>query len=159
MQALINSYTPQAIVVLTMPTVDFIDLPNQLKTTTASTTISSVREFGLNARIHKLLEEFASLEDNWDEDDALAPDQLALIRAEFLTTLLEKHGQPIFHAAPGPIGEVLLDLRDKNKSKSVEIIFYKNRTNVVFFPSSGTPFQEQFEIQNLPQILEWLNEN
>lgn len=159
MQNWINSFTPHTILVMTMPTGYFVDSPQNLKTTTASTTISSFREFGLNARIHKLLEEFTSLEDNWDEDEALAPHPLALNNAEFLTTLLEKHGQPIFHAAPGPNGEILLDLRDKAKTKSVEIIFYHNRTTVVYFPASGTPAQEQFELQNLPMILEWLNEN
>lgn len=157
MSALINSFTPHAILVITMPTVDFVKLPHNLKTTIASTTITTSGEFGLNVRIHKLLEEFSSLTDNWDEDGALAPDTSVLKRAESLTTLLEKHGQPIFHTAPGPNGEVVLDIRNKAKSRSVEIIFYNTRTTVVYFPSEGSPYQEPFDIQNLPKILEWLN--
>jgi hypothetical protein len=158
MQAWINSYTPQAIIVLTMPTVDFVDIPQNLKTTNSSTTISVSREFSLNGRIHELLQEYALLKDNWDEEEASAPNPFTLKNAKFLTTLLEKHGQAIFHSAPGPNGEILLDIRDKAKTKSVEIIFYKNRTNVVFFPSEGNPSQEKYEIQNLPRILDWLNE-
>jgi hypothetical protein len=124
-----------------------------------SSTTVSLSNFGLNGRIHKLLADFGYLRNNWDEDDALAPSKEALRQAEFLTGILEKHGQPIFHAAPGPNGEVMLDIRNKDKSKSVEILFYQNRTTVVFYPSKGSPYQDAFDFQALPEILVWLNDN
>lgn len=83
MQALINSYTPQVVIVLTIPTVDFIDFSEQPKITMSSTTVSSSKNSGLNIRIHKLLEEFRNLENNWDNDEALAPSSEALKHAEF----------------------------------------------------------------------------
>lgn len=157
MQALINSYTPQVVIVLTMPTVDFIDFSEQPKITMSSTTVSSSKDSGLNIRIHKLLEEFRNLENNWDNDEALAPSTEALKHAEFLTKVLDKHGQPIFHTAPGPNGEVMMDLRNKDKTRSVEIIFYPTRSTAVFYPNQDQPYQKDFDFKLLSEILEWLN--
>lgn len=114
----------------------------------------------MNGRIFNLLKEFETLHDNWDEDDAVAPDSLAISRAKYVTHILENAGQSLFSAAPGPNGEVMLDLRNKENAKSVEIIFYPNRSVAVFFPAEGSaiPFQKEFDVTELPKILEWLNQ-
>lgn len=159
MQALIDSYTSLYALKFTIPTLDFIDTSQSPKTSMSSTIISLIERPSLNRRIHKLLEEFSTLEYNWDDEDALAPAPEALSQGELLTKILDNHSQLIFHAAPGPNGEVMLDLRSKDKTKSVEIIFYHNRSSIVYYPGEGNPFQEEFNFQALPDILVWLNGN
>ncbi|MEP0711639.1 MAG: hypothetical protein ABJ333_10985 [Algoriphagus sp.] len=116
------------------------------------------QELRLNNRIFKLLEEFSELEDNWDEDEANAPSKIALSNAHFVVQLLTSIGQPIFNTAPGPTGEIMLDIRDIANSKSVELIFYPSRSVAVYFPENGRPFQRDFQADNLPEVLRWLNQ-
>lgn len=126
-----------------------------------SLTMNSISSYQvtLNSRILKLLEEFSLLKDNWDEDDALAPKLEVIDNAKYLTKLLEKHGQPIYHTAPGPNGEIMLDIRNRFNKQSLEVIIYKNRTVVVIFPERGSPVQSDFDFTQLPDLLSWLNKD
>jgi hypothetical protein len=110
-----------------------------------------------NHKILQLLAEFELLEENWDLDGGLKPSIKAIKSARYITQLLGKHGQQIFHAAPGPNGEIMLDIRNKSKNKSVEIIFYDDRTLAVKFPEEGLPEQIFFSPESLPDLLHWLN--
>lgn len=111
----------------------------------------------LNDRIFDLLEEFTFLENNWDEEDALSPDSVAVSNATYIAQYLERGGQLIYNAAPGPNSEVMLDLRNIDGTRSVELIFYANRSIAVFYPETGKPYQENFSFEELPSVLEWLN--
>lgn len=122
----------------------------------SSTIFIQAYQFALNARINQLLNDFELLKENWDDDDAKAPCKNSISYARFLTDLFNKHGQPIYHAAPGPSGEVMLDLRNKDKNKSVEFIFYKDKAVYVSFSQTG-PKQDFFEDEKLPEIMNWLN--
>ena len=115
------------------------------------------QEFRLNNRIFSLCEEFAELENNWDGDGALRPSSEALKNINYVANVLESTGYPIHNAAPGPNGEIMIDLRNKLGTRSVELIFYPSRMVVVFFHESQEPFQEIFQFDNLPNVLEWLN--
>ncbi len=125
---------------------------------TASVILAYPGEFNLNGRIMHLLNEYATLKDNWDEDGAKAPAVAAIRNAKAITSLLDKHGQPIFHTAPGPNGEIMLDIRSKNKSKSIEIILYQERSVAVLFPEQGIASQQTFNTTDLPGLLNWLNQ-
>jgi len=156
MPALISSYSTNAPAYTTRPTVEL----EYYKTTperNSSITLNWLEEIGINARIHKLLKEFSKLNDNWDGDDAIAPTPIVLKKAQFITTLLEKHGQPIYHATPGPNGEIMLDIRNSRKTKSLELIFYPSKSIAVRFPDNGDPSQMNFDYSNLPELLEWIN--
>ena len=122
----------------------------------SSTIITQAHQFALNARINQLLNEYELLKDNWDEDDAKAPSKKSIFHARFLTDLFNKHGQQIYHAAPGPNGEVMLDLRNKDKNKSVEFIFYKDKAVYVSISPKGHK-QDFFDDEKLPEIMNWLN--
>lgn len=111
----------------------------------------------LNGRIFDLLEEFKFLEDNWDEEGAMAPDSIAVLQTTYISQWLEKGGQSIYNVAPGPNGEVMLDLRNIKGTRSVELIFYSNKSISVFYPETDIPRQENFSNEELPAILEWLN--
>lgn len=112
--------------------------------------------FSLNARVLRLLEEFHTLKDNWDGDDALAPDIKALRQADNLVRQLQRTGQKVYHVAPGPSGEIMLDLREKGKS--AEILFYPNKKRYVLFPAEGDPQQGEYIQSTLKTILEWLHD-
>lgn len=124
---------------------------------TNSIVVGLRQQIGLNNRIHKLLGEYSKLENNWDNDDAISPNDMAILQAIYIATLLERHGQPIFHAAPGPNGEIMLDLRNNKKTRSLELIFYPTRSIAVTFSEEEKPVQQNFELPDLPGYLEWLN--
>ena len=105
-----------------------------------------------------LLNEYATLHANWDEDGAIPPAPDAIRRAKAITYLLSKHAQPIFHTAPGPNGEIMLDLRNKTKTRSIEIILYQDRSVAVLFPEQGAATQQTFYTTDLPALLNWLNQ-
>ena len=121
-----------------------------------STIITKPQQYSLNARIKQLLNEFENLKDDWDEDNAKAPYKSCISNAGFLTDLFNNHGQRIYHAAPGPNGEIMLDVRNNEKDKAVEFIFYNDRAICVRFSPKG-PEQEVFDDNKLPEIMNWLN--
>ncbi|MBL0911653.1 MAG: hypothetical protein IBJ09_04715 [Bacteroidia bacterium] len=159
MPALIDNYTTHLVVTALNPSV--CDYRPYIERDMSGSGIVVKADFSnpyaLNSRIIELLNAYSELKNNWDEDGALAPSPTAVQRARFLASLLERHGHPIFHAAPGPDGEIMLDIRNKTKKRSVEIIFYPNREVVVFFPDTEQPYQEVFADDKMPEILQWLN--
>lgn len=124
----------------------------------ASVILVDPGEINLNSKIIYLLNEYATLQDNWDEDGAISPAVKEINKAKGITFLLSKHGQSIFHTAPGPNGEIMLDIRNKDKTRSVEIIFYQQKSLAVLFPEQGTATQQPFKATDLPELLNWLNQ-
>ena len=127
-------------------------------TSSASLIIMYGDQYILNGKIMNLLEEFVTLGDNWDDESAKAPSIIAIEKAKAITSLLDKHGQKIFHTAPGPNGEIMIDIRSKNNAKSIEIIFYSNFSIAVKFPDQGAAEQSAFNTPDLPDLLTWLNQ-
>lgn len=125
-----------------------------------SVTVANIEttSLNLNNRIFSLLAEFEQLQEGWDEDGAAKPDPIALHTAWYISLILERSGQKIFHVAPGVQGEIMLDLRDGKGERSIEILLYPNERFIyVTFPSNDRPQQGQFYIGLLPTLLEWLN--
>lgn len=154
MPALINNYTTTEI---SQPLLANNCFSSEIKLWSSSIIVGTVEQLGLNSRIHKLLSEFGTLKDNWDHDDAIAPNKIAVERAGYITTLLGRRGQSIFHAAPGPNGEIMLDIRNNKMGRSLELLLYPTRTVAVKFSETENPQQQNFEIEDLPIYLEWLN--
>jgi len=158
MPALINNYTTEAPLLTCRPNTVIVCCVPQEQSINSSITISWGNQIGLNNRILKLLDEYSTMRENWDEDGGLPPTNDVIKEAKFIASVLEKHGQSIFHAAPGPNGEIMLDLRNYKKSRSLEIIFYSHKAVSVLFPEVGRPIQEPFNSQNLSNLLQWLNQ-
>lgn len=110
----------------------------------------------LNSKQLRLLEEFKTLNNNWDEEGALAPKIETIRSAVNLVLILQNTGEKVYHVAPGPKGEIMVDLRASEKS--VEILFYPEKAKYIFFPKFGQPLQGQFTLDQLQQILKWLHE-
>lgn len=159
MPALIDNYSALEFATETQPRVANVRYVSELHNpVTSSITVSFSSQIGVNNRIVKLLEEYKLLENNWDQDGAIAPIDEVLNKSLFLTKTLEKRGQSIFHAAPGPNGEIMLDIRNGKNTRSLEIIFYEDRAVAVLFPPEGSPSQRPFEFPQLPELLQWLNQ-
>ena len=125
-----------------------------------SVTVANVEttSLNLNNRIFSLLDEFGQLQEGWDEDGAAKPDPVALHTAWYISLILERSGQKIFHVAPGAQGEIMLDLRGGNGERSIEILLYPNQRFIyVTFPLKDRPRQGQFYVNLVPTLLEWLN--
>ncbi|MFN6378096.1 MAG: hypothetical protein ACK4WD_02395 [Flavobacteriales bacterium] len=116
------------------------------------------KEFNYNLKIFKLLEDFEHLEDNWDGDGALAIPKSVITQAKTIMIFLDSRGLKIFHTAPGPNGEIMIDLRNRANTKSLELIIYSTRNIAIKFPSHGKPEQDFFDILNLSHFLNWLYE-
>lgn len=116
------------------------------------------QELALNAPIFQLLEEFSMLKDNWDGEEALAPSKKAIEKAKKVANLLSKKGQIIYHTAPGPNGEIMLDVRNKTKNKSFELIFYPNRSVYITFFKNEKPKQGLFDTTQLSFLLDSINQ-
>jgi|JI102314A1RNA_FD_contig_31_8352993_length_982_multi_4_in_0_out_0_2 hypothetical protein len=110
-----------------------------------------------NSKIFSLLDEIATLKDNWDNDGAKAPNLDTIQAIRGIIKLLSRMGQSIFHTAPGPSGEIMLDFRNKNKS--LELIFYPNKRVYVTFSETENPKQGNFNNEILPELLSWLNKD
>lgn len=127
------------------------------ETPVSSLVLSNPTPFCTNHRILELLDEFELLDANWDQDEAMKPSFKAIENARFITQLLGKHGQQVYHAAPGPNGEIMLEIRNKRKSRSLELVFYNNRSVAVKFSEEYQPQQLPFSNELLPGLLNWLN--
>lgn len=159
MPALTDSYTALDCVMETQPKVaNGRYVSDTHKPITSSITVSFSSQIGINNRIVKLLEEFRLLENNWDQDGAIAPSASVINSSRTLTNILAMRGQAVFHAAPGPNGEIMLDIRNSKNTRSLEIIFYADRAVAVMFPEEGRPSQEPFNNEQLPMLLQWLNQ-
>ncbi|HNR08907.1 MAG TPA: hypothetical protein PKM27_16430 [Saprospiraceae bacterium] len=123
----------------------------------SSTTINWGIPIGINDKIHSLLEEYKNFEANWDGEGTEAPDKKVLICATALLRILDKFGQKVFHASPGPNKEIMLDLRNNNQSKSLEILFYPSRSVYVKFQDANKPIQGEFNFEKLHELMTWLN--
>lgn len=156
MQALINNYSFVSGSSLSVSSFKSYCTAERWQTS-ASVVMTEPGEVNLNTKIIYLLNEYLNLEDDWDNDGAKVPSPRAINNAFSLTDILSKHAQPIFHVAPGPRGEIMLDIRNKSKTSSVEIIFYHDKAISVFFPSQGNPVQQEFTFDNLPDLLKDLN--
>ena len=105
-----------------------------------------------------MLDEYEQLQEGWDGDGAAKPDSDALHTARYISLILERSGQKIFHVVPGAQGEIMLDLRSESGERSIEILLYPNKRFIyVTFPLKDRPKQGQFYIGLLPTLLEWLN--
>lgn len=99
---------------------------------------------------------YQQLVDNWDEDGAVAPVHQTVLAALDIALLLTATGQPIYHTSPGPVGEVMINLR--NGGKSVELLTYPGgrakfvRIGPEMYPQQGSLTPETFR-----ETLRWLN--
>jgi len=122
----------------------------------ASTVFYTDEDAKMNKREIQLLQEYKQLDYDWDLEGAVAPSPEAILLAEYIVKAMEKTGQKVFHVAPGPRGEIMVDIR--NSSRSLELLFYPHSNNkYVFFSENNEAEQGAFVFSLLPQLLNRLN--
>jgi hypothetical protein len=111
---------------------------------------------GLNHRHLPAIVGYEQLRDDWDHDGATAPSRQTVLVALDLALLLTVTGQPIYHTAPGPVGEIMLNLRNGNRS--AELLAYPNGRNKFVRLAPGEPPQQgELTPDSLRETLHWLN--
>ena len=100
---------------------------------------------------------YQQLTDNWDEDGAIAPTRQTVLSALDIALLLTVTGQPIYHTSPGPVGEIMINLR--HGDKSAELLAYPGgRNKFVRIGPDESPQQGASTPESLRETLQWLNQ-
>lgn len=100
------------------------------------------------------LEEFKSLRENWDSYHASSPSESAIRQAEKMVRRLDREGVPFFFTAPGPNGEIMLELKRMNRA--AEIYFYADAPSDFVLFEGNRPVEEGFSEQNLQKIIQFI---
>ena len=118
---------------------------------------SDAHSLGDNAlEMLERLDGFAKLSENWDSYGAIAPANDAIQAGRRFAEQLAGHGQQIDFTAPGPNGEVSVEL--KSGSKYIEFVFYPaGKWKYTAFENKLLTEQGNFETDKLPSLLHWLN--
>lgn len=93
--------------------------------TASSTKMQAVQYFPeLSPKAKDLLRriyKFKELSENWDDNGAVPPSDQIINNAAFFLTTADEFDLPIYFAAPGPNGEIVLEY--KSGSKTAEVYF------------------------------------
>lgn len=156
MQASINSFSPTAELPMIFKTYTANQLPEHLRSITIRNSDVNVLNV-LNEKILETLKSIELLKDNWDEDGAKTPLPESIQMAKGIIYFLSAIGQGIYNIAPGPKGEILIDLR--NNTKSLEILIYTDMKMLfVQFDEKGQAIQDKFSPELLhTHLIAWLN--
>lgn len=96
------------------------------------------------------------LTDSWDEDGAIAPNRQTVLSALDIALLLTVTGQMIYQTAPGPVGEIMINLRSGDKS--AELLMYPNgHGKFVWIAPDEIPRQGVLTSNSLQKTLQWIN--
>ncbi len=113
----------------------------------------------INAEEIGTLASYLSLPENWDDEGAPSPDPQAVFKSLVLVNALSSAGQGIYNVGPGQKGEVMIEIRNTDDSRSIEFISYADRIAIVkFFDGTGTQENvDAIEENKFAELLQWLN--
>ena len=101
------------------------------------------------------LSSFSSLQSNWDSYGADQPAATAIREASSFVKALDRQRLPVYFTAPGPNGEVLIEL--KNANKSIEVTFEADGTSTYAkFVGDDCVEEDSFKYQATSQLTQWL---
>ena len=130
-------------------------------TTNASTILSSPKDDALNipdnAQQIRKIKSFLNLEENWDSYGA-APivEHCVQSAIDFVKRLDDKY-QEVYFVAPGPNGEVLVEL--KAEERSIEVIFDEDDVEYAKYENGDVVDEEIYEPGDLDsQLVSWLRD-
>jgi hypothetical protein len=113
------------------------------------------KHMGINSGFLDVLESFRMLRQNWDSYGGDAPNNEVIDIAISFIKQLQLRNQPVYQVAPGPDGEIMVELR--SGEKSIEFLFYRNRTKYVDFTNPDAPKQAPYSAESLSRLLESLH--
>ena len=95
---------------------------------------------------------FRNFADNWDSYGAEKPSESAIVNALSFIRVIDAHGIPVYFTAPGPNGEIVVELRKGNYG--AEIYFNADNSNEVLIYDGDACISEGLLDYLLPQIFE-----
>lgn len=95
---------------------------------------------------------FRNYADNWDSYGAEKPSESAIVNALSFIRVIDVHGISVYFTAPGPNGEIVVELRKGNYE--AEVYFNANNSNEVLIYEGDTCISEGRLDHLLPRILE-----
>ena len=95
---------------------------------------------------------FRNFADNWDSYGAEKPSENAIVNALSFIRVIDAHGIPVYFTAPGPNGEIVVELRKGNYE--AEVYFNADNSNEILIYEGDTCISEGMLDHLLPQILE-----
>jgi hypothetical protein len=124
----------------------------------ASTTLFLERELSEEAidTIVKL-KSFLRLQDNWDSYGAAAPQKDIIEQAISFVKSLDQRGQEVFFTAPGPNGEILVEVTQGEKTIETTISEDGGKSYASFHRTQCVEEGNLSDLR-LPLLLQWLRE-
>ncbi len=95
---------------------------------------------------------FRNFADNWDSYGGEKPSESAIVNALSFIRAIDAHGISVYFTAPGPNGEIVVELRKGNYE--AEVYFNANNSNEVLIYEGDTCISEGRLDHLLPRILE-----
>ncbi len=79
------------------------------------------KDIASKIRIINQLNDFALLEENWDSYGAIRISEIVIEKAISIVKNLYLNNIFVYYTAPSPSGDILLELKNKNKTLEIEI--------------------------------------
>lgn len=98
------------------------------------------------------ISDFRNFADNWDSYGAEKPSESAILNALSFIRVIDAQGIPVYFTAPGPNGEIVIELRKGNYE--AEVYFNADNSNEVLIYDGDACISEGVIDHLLPQILE-----
>lgn len=115
--------------------------------------ISARNQYAINK-----IQSYGSFEKNWDSYDADPVSKEVINHSVRIIEKLNQLNQEIYFAAPGPNGEISIEL--KNGNRNAEMLIYPNKKfKYVFFDNKDFEGQGTVSVQKIPEIIQWLFSN
>ena len=97
---------------------------------------------------------YLSLKSNWDSYGAEQPGTAAIENACRFVKALDRQRIPVYFTAPGPNGEVLIELKDGNKS--IEVTFEPDGTlTCAKFDGDNCVEENNFRDEEASELIQW----
>ncbi len=98
---------------------------------------------------------YLSLKSNWDSYGAVQPGTAAIENASTFVKALDRRRVPVYFTAPGPNGEILVEL--KNGDKSIELTFEADGTSTYAkFVGDNCVEENSFRDEEASELIQWL---
>lgn len=115
----------------------------------------------LSVQAHRViasLKEFSALQENWDSYGAERISNAVIADAVSLVKKLDALRQEVYFVAPGPNGELSLELENKTTNRSLEILVYPDKQwKYLRFEAKDFISQGSMTIQDIRSHWYWLN--
>lgn len=109
-----------------------------------------------NKKAIERLKSFKKLESNWNSYGAEKPSIRSIDQAIRFIKHLDEWLQPVYFTAPGPNGEILVEL--KHADKSIEVFFNPEANNeYALFHSDELDKEGSFDLKDINQLLDLLD--